>query len=348
MVTADATNLPRTAPMRRAGRPYRSHIARLFVEHARRRGVEAGSRIAELELPFEHLVELADELAQATGEPFFGLDAATHLPRGAYGIVEYAVATAATLGQAIDTTLRCHALSSELARVATSRAGKLVTFEHWVEHPASARAVHGNEFALATYASIGERAIGHRPRFRAVRFMHHAPPVRRTALERFFDAPVELGAARNALVFDASLLATPIATADPALFGILAAHADRDLALIEPRGELVTEIKATYRRLLVDSPHLAQAHEVARALALSTRSLNRRLAEVGMSFRAIEADVKRGLAVMHLRDGRRSITEIARLVGFTEPSAFIRAFRRWTGKTPTEHREEIRAAASCV
>lgn len=336
----------------RASRPYRSHVARLFVDHARRCGVEPGRPLgrgerererAGIVLRFEALCELADALARAAGDPYFGISAAAHLPRGAYGIVEYAVASAATVGDALAVGLRCHALSSELARVAIRRDGERVTFEHWVDHGAAARAVHGNEFALATYLEIGARAIGARPRFHAVRFMHHGSTARRAALERHFEAPVELGADRNALVLDDELLATPIASADPALFEILTAHAHRDLARASPRHDLAGEIRATYRRMLVDTPHAAQAHDVAHALALSTRSLNRRLAEAGTSFRAIDAQVKRELSLEYLRDGGRPIAEVARLVGFAEPSAFVRAFKRWTGEPPSAVRERLRA-----
>lgn len=331
----------------RTTRPYRSHLARLLVEHSARLGVEPapvvaalGIRLeheATLELPYDAVERLAVRLGNACGIDDLGLDAARGLPRGAYGVVEYMFANTSTVGDGLELLLRFQALNSELARVACTRERGLVTFEHWIDHPGARRATHTNEFALAAYVSLGERIIGVRPRFRAVRFMHDGDD-RRALLEHFFDAPVELGAPRNALVFDEAFLATPIATADPKLFGILAERAHRDLELVAPAGDLPAEVAATYRRLLTAAPRQTQVLDVARALGTSTRSLHRRLSEAGTTFRAIEAQVKQALATTYLDDPQRTLTEIAFLLGFADTSAFIRAFRRWTGSSPNEVR----------
>ena len=289
-------------------------------------------------------MDLTDALARATGAAFFGLDAAVQLPRGAYGIVEYAAASASTVEDALGVFVRCHALSSSRARIAMHRENGRVTLEHWIDDPASVRATHVNEFALATYVSIGTRFLGRRPRFRQVRFMHHTSVKRREVLARFFGAPVVLGAACNALVFDPSLLATPIADSDPSLFEILSSYAVREVADLPARDDLAGEICAAYRALLLERPRQVQAHDVARSIGLSTRSFNRRLAALGTSFRAIEADVKKELALSYLHDRGCSLAEVATRVGFSESSTFIRAFRRWTGHTPNEVRARLHMA----
>jgi AraC-like DNA-binding protein len=333
---------------RSTSRPCPSQLARLFLAHAARLGVEIeplARRFGDASaIAFEQLLELSDELARAAAQPYFGVDVARHLPRGAYGIVEYAAASAASLGQALDLVLRCHALGSARARVAIAREPGAVVLEHWIDHPAARRAIHVNEFALAAYVTLGARVLGWRPPLRAVRFLHPGPAERRAWLEHQFAAPVELAASRNALVFEEAMLATAPASSDPALFAILAAHAERDLRELEPHGGFVDEVRSVYRRLLIESPHQAQAHDVARALALSPRTLHRWLTRNAVSFRTIEADVKRQLALGYLRDPRRSLAEIARLVGFSEPSTLVRACRRWTGRTPGELRRAVGGA----
>jgi AraC-like DNA-binding protein len=77
---------------------------------------------------------------------------------------------------------------------------------------------------------------------------------------------------------------------------------------------------------------------VARALATSDRSLQRRLQEEGTSFRGVVDDARRELAVGYLGDRRMTVAEVAYLLGYSEASAFVRAFKRWTGKTPGEMR----------
>lgn len=80
--------------------------------------------------------------------------------------------------------------------------------------------------------------------------------------------------------------------------------------------------------------------ELARKLNLSERTLQRRLAEEGCSYPQLLADTRRQLAEQHLRDGRLPATEIALLLGYSEPSVFFRAFRQWTGLTPGEYRTQ--------
>ncbi|HSY38976.1 MAG TPA: AraC family transcriptional regulator, partial [Polyangia bacterium] len=84
---------------------------------------------------------------------------------------------------------------------------------------------------------------------------------------------------------------------------------------------------------------------VGRALALSKRTLQRRLGVEGVSFRALTDEVRRGLATEYLTDGRVSLSEIALLLGFSEQAAFQRAFLRWTGVTPGQYRRGERARA---
>jgi len=84
---------------------------------------------------------------------------------------------------------------------------------------------------------------------------------------------------------------------------------------------------------------------VAKQLGLTVRSLQRRLKDAGTSFQAAREDVRRTLAQRYLDDGL-AIAEISFLLGFSEPSAFFRAFKRWTGLTPLERRAERRAAAA--
>ena len=83
----------------------------------------------------------------------------------------------------------------------------------------------------------------------------------------------------------------------------------------------------------------AQA-QIARVLHMSARSLQRRLTEQGETFTALREALRQELAQQYLRDGERPISEIAYLLGFTEPTNFTRSFRRWTGRSPSEFRDE--------
>lgn len=77
---------------------------------------------------------------------------------------------------------------------------------------------------------------------------------------------------------------------------------------------------------------------LARSLGMSERSLRRRLDELGTSFRDVLDAVRKELALNHVKDRRLSLSEVAFLLGFSEPSTFHRAFKRWTGDTPAAFR----------
>ena len=78
--------------------------------------------------------------------------------------------------------------------------------------------------------------------------------------------------------------------------------------------------------------------EIARVLGTSQRTLSRRLAEEGLTFERVLEEMRRDLALRYLRDARLSVSRVAWLLGFQEVTAFTHAFRRWTGRTPTEAR----------
>ena len=105
-----------------------------------------------------------------------------------------------------------------------------------------------------------------------------------------------------------------------------------------PKGEAVTDL---VRRLLAGElcngePTL---EEIVPRLHMSARTLHRRLEEEGTSFRQVLAEVRREIAARHLSERRLAIDEIAFLPGFSEPSAFNRAFKRWTGHAPLGYRQ---------
>ena len=74
---------------------------------------------------------------------------------------------------------------------------------------------------------------------------------------------------------------------------------------------------------------------------MTTRTLQLKLKEEGTSFRKLQDEVRKELAIGYLKDGNDSICEIALLLGFSDQSAFQHAFKRWTGKTPGEYRQKI-------
>ena len=192
-----------------------------------------------------------------------------------------------------------------------------------------------NEGALAAVASL-IRQITVRPVWPAwVAFQHGAPPSL-AAHREFFGCPVHFGAPQDALGFDDATLAVATRLGDEGLCAYFVA----ELEVLRSR-RLDSSLAARVGRELMDSlcdgpPSRAQ---VARRLGMSERTLHRRLADAGLSFREIAEGARRQVAESLLRQPEHSLAEVAFLTGFANQSAFQRAFKRWSGQTPLAFRQ---------
>lgn len=140
------------------------------------------------------------------------------------------------------------------------------------------------------------------------------------------------GAARDTLVLRASDLARPFATHNPKLLEMLQPSLLKAVSGQPPNGAVREQVKWMLKRLLAGSRPDVQA--VARELGVSSRTLQRRIAEEGATFRHMLAEARQELARVYLRQVSIEINRLAHLVGYEDPNSFYRAFRSWEGTTP--------------
>jgi AraC-like DNA-binding protein len=167
-----------------------------------------------------------------------------------------------------------------------------------------------------------------------VRFAHPAP-VRAAEHRRLFGPALSFGAARTELVVPAATLALPLRTARPGLAAILAARLEDQLDDTarhdRPPGFPVLVRDAVLERL---GRQQVTAASLARQLAVSERTLHRRLTAEGTTLREVLDQTRRDLAVEMLRGDRHPVKEVASALGFASTRSLHRAYRRWTGTTP--------------
>jgi AraC-like DNA-binding protein len=200
---------------------------------------------------------------------------------------------------------------------------------------------------LETLAAGVVRALAELPRepVRAleVRFRHPAP-ASTVEHRRLLGVEPRFGQAADLLVFRSADLASPLRSAHPALLAVFERHAEEQLARLDDLGPLARRtLAAITARLRGGLPVLG---EVASELAQSARNLQRGLAAEGTSFQDLLERARRELALGQLAATSSSVAEVAFLVGFSDASAFTRAFRRWTGQAPSEWRAHQRAGAA--
>jgi AraC-like DNA-binding protein len=158
----------------------------------------------------------------------------------------------------------------------------------------------------------------------------------RETYEEFFKAPVHHDSPTNTLRFKSSALDIPTIESDSNLLAFLQPIADSLVSKLETRHQFAHRVQSTLLRLMQRGQY--DMDSVATQLAISPRTLQRKLESEGTSFGAILDDSRQRAALEYLSRPEMSISETAFMLGFSEPSTFYRAFRRWTGKTPAQYR----------
>ncbi|MCR9093112.1 MAG: AraC family transcriptional regulator [bacterium] len=153
--------------------------------------------------------------------------------------------------------------------------------------------------------------------------------------EAILGLPVRFDQPQNSVVFPLSTFESPFPKADAGLRTILEQHADALMREIPRENSFADRVQSAVARVLANgSPGV---EDVATALGMSSRSLKRNLQAEGLTFSQILDDLRLGLALHLLEHDDRRIDEIAYRLGFSDASAFHKAFRRWTGKSPSEY-----------
>ena len=279
--------------------------------------------------------------AQCTRDDAIGIHVAESLPRGAFDLVEYAVRASPSLAVGLERLAGYGRLVSDrVAGRVEMHAGSLMLLIRdrgaGPLHPARA------EFALATALKTARECAGDDITPQQVSFVHPAP-ADVTEHRQFFRIPVRFGSGANAMTLSADDAKRRMRDADEALLALVRRRLDKAVAAEEQTGSLASRV----RRLLVESlgRHPLSPDGAAQALAVSRRTLCRRLAEEGTSFRMIFDDVRRESACGLLLDRTLSVADIAFFLQYSEPAAFHRSFRRWTNQTPVTFRNTGRNSA---
>ena len=277
------------------------------------------------------LQRLAEE---AVPDPALGLEVARQMQGTASHALGYAWLASATLGEAFHRFARYGRVVSELwsMRIEESSDGVRVTYvlpaeatrpPDWLHDWLAAGAVRlsrlivGDAFAPLEVALVRERPAEVRP------------------FEEWFRSPIRWRAPQVSLLCRSEDFSRPLPTGNPEVAAATERVALDYLARLD-RSDTVTQVRQRIRESLPSG--VPSQAEVARALALSPRTLARRLEEAGTSFTAILDETRRALAQQYLQRTDFSVAEVAYLVGFAESSSFNRAFRRWTGRAPGDAR----------
>lgn len=299
--------------------------------------------VGEADVPVPAYLALLQVANQAAG-PAFGWQLGQQVKPTTYGVNGILLLACATLGEALQQVLRFESLVHDLGRSRFQVQGDTVVYS-WrndcAAHPAADALAESVFAGIHTCAQwLCGQALGPY----TLEFTHTLSAAQAQHLAQASGARVRGGAAENRAVFPAQLLQRLIPQANTALLPLLQQHADALLQARHPQdGGIVAQVRQRISaRLGQGAVKLA---DVAADLALSTRTLQRRLLEAGVAFQAVLDSTRHELACHYLGNSAMPVAEVGYLLGFQDAPAFHHAFKAWQGQGPGQYRISLGAQA---
>lgn len=288
----------------------------------------------DCQLPLPVCLQVFANALALDADPALGIHLGRQLNLRNHGFLGYAILSSRSIGEAVDLCVRYFRTRTSLLEIRLFREDDMAVIQLDERAPLGSL----NELlidALMTLMMVcGRQVTGHdfsgEVRLAGPRRAHHQdwPEMARATL-RF-------NCAFNQIRFSRIGLQLPIAQPDPQLQQMALAQCEAELRRLHDRSGLLADVRRIVKTHMAED---ATLEHTAGRLGMSSRSLRRRLAELGTSYQMIIEQLRRGRAVELLLHSNRTIEDIAGELGYQDPSNFGRAFRRWTGKSPRQYRE---------
>jgi AraC-like DNA-binding protein len=280
-------------------------------------------------------IALLDEAAIALKDDCLGFTLARDFDPREIGLLYYIMASSQTLGDALKRIARYSKITNEALVFGYQEGNRLILSLSYSGVPRHSDK-HQIEFCMFGVLRICRVLTGQNVIPQHFSISHHRSGDN-SEMARFVGTKVEFGADTDEFALNVNARELPLIHADSHLNDLLLKYCET--ALADRRGDmsqLRTRVENAISSVL---PHgRVRVEDVARSLGMSKRTLARRLSDEGLNFTEILQQLRRDLAVRYLDDRRLHVSKIAWLLGFHEVSAFTHAFKRWTGKTPSQIR----------
>jgi AraC-like DNA-binding protein len=271
-------------------------------------------------------------IRQQLDDPMLGFHHGQQFEAGRWGVLGMIASTAQNFQAAMASQYRFQSLSGNMgAPLQASKNG--VTSLQWV--PAYNCSYHLAEQVVTGLVSLARELtneVDYAPN--SVSFTHKAQ-AKAHIYEDYFKCPVHFSATFNGLEVDDEMLQVPLRKSDAETYKVLVEHAKSMLE--EQSFTSPLEVIKDYVVKTLPS-HVPDIEEIAQYLNLSVRSTQRKLQEYGTSYSQVLDAIRKELALTYLRQTQNSVLYVSERLGFSEQSAFQRAFKRWTGSTPKRYR----------
>jgi AraC-like DNA-binding protein len=332
-----------TRALRIAARP-----AIFVVNELRRRGVATDDLLRQVALrradladpearvPYSAVLGLIERAAAVTGDASFGLRLGAARDQRDSGLLGFVLLNSSTLMDALTNLQRYFRVVGEGEEFEIERGGPLVTLRFRETEPGLRGLRQNSDYIAAMLVRACRDMTRKHVSPVRVEFIHRRPN-QKVGYAELLGCAVRFNADWDSLVYPAEAMRLPVVGADNKLMKVLEDACREVLGPTPRKQDLVHDV----RDLIIDklTKGGAQFDEIARELNMSSKTLERRLAERDTTFSALLDEIRSTIAKRYLRETDSRLDQIAYLTGFSEPAALVRAFKRWTGTTPIRFRE---------
>lgn len=296
-------------------------------------------QVPQARVSAKHYGALWRAIAAALDDEFFGQDS-RRMKVGSFAMLCHSVLSCKTLGHALDRSLRFYALILDDISGSAERdteEARIVLHERAAGVP---RRVFAHELLLMLLYGVSCWLVGRRIPILRTEFSY-AEPAHSAEYRLMYCADLRFNRPNTLLAFEASHLDLPVVQNERSAKEFLRSAPESILLKYKNGSSLSARVRRRLRQFLPGT--VPDFEELAEEMRMTPATMRRRLHEEGESYQSIKDQLRRDLAISYLSHSRRSVMDIAVELGFSERSAFHRAFRKWTGASPGEFRRKLQA-----
>jgi AraC-like DNA-binding protein len=308
----------------------------------------AGIELDDIACPVNELnlasyCRLFNEAARQTGDDTIGLEFGRKFQPRHLGALGYAAISSPTLSAALRNMTRYFPAHQGQTNFGLLQDSDLLWLTYRIYDPRIEDRRQDAELSLGMFVNIFRSALGPDWCPVEVRFEHDRPHSQ-SIHETCFGAPVQFNRRTNAIAFSRRALDARMPDQDPYLFSIITPFLEQRCAQLDDPENFAHVVRDQIKLHLGDTPPTLS--EIARILGLTDKDFQRRLKSHALAFPDLLRAARQELALHYMSDRDMPLTEIAYNLGYSELSAFSRAFRNWTGMTPQRYRRTAGTARS--
>ena len=286
------------------------------------------------------LIDMLHAAEKATGNSAIGLQAGSQFRPSTFLDIGYGLIACQNLREALAFNYQYQRLTQEIGRTSVVADGDIarIKWRTLIEDAEYVRPV--TEAAFAGYAVLGRWLTwDSKAKVRAMYFRHNKV-AHAQLCESLFQCPVYFNADQDVMELDVETLLRPMPQANATLLAHLRVRLDRALTEFEEGVGVRSRVRDIIQQLLGDANDGSAGPDlinVAAILNMNERTLRRRLAEEGITFRQVLTEARQEACEIYLKERRWSVAELAQMLGYSEHSAFSRAFKKWFGMPPSQY-----------